>query len=395
MVFNIKSPNKNQKGFLFLRNDEAVLISKLGDKIIAKIKDNFHVLAMYSSYSYNQKPLELVDIYLAPYSGVKWIIQPKHVLDIATRNFMENEDFEYNEVKTIYDFAYISNLAVLKKNIEWVQNLQALINIRPDISSINIIPIPDGEFLLFKRLKLILSRFPIKFSERHLFLFLKRHPLACLYPLPYNMVRNFLRQSKIFVHTSFIEGECRVITEALAAGCFIVANKELLGAGLDFLNEENSLLFRSYDDLLPTLQKALMIQNSRLKNNIQFKNKLLKSNSIKFILDYMQQNNFDFDKEYIFSKLSNIDLKYALAGHSYTIDSKIKGKWYLGTLLNLFSCINYLENDLKIKVNKKITILILEFIKNKPKLILKNFYYILRKQSSQFYRLVREFFLIK
>ena len=108
MVFNIKSLNKNQKGFLFLRNDEAVLISKLGDKIIAKIKDNFHVLAMYSCYSYNQTPLELVDIYLAPYSGVKWRIKPKHVLDIATRNFMDIDDFEYDEEKKNYDFVYIS-----------------------------------------------------------------------------------------------------------------------------------------------------------------------------------------------------------------------------------------------------------------------------------------------
>ena len=229
----------------------------------------------------------------------------------------------------------------------------------------------------------------------HIFLFLNRHPLAPLYPLPYENVRDFLRQSRIFVHTSFIEGECRVITEALAAGCFIVANKQLVGSGLDYLNNENSLLFDSFDDLLPTLKKALIIQQKvKLDNKNNIKS-LLKSSSIEFLLNYMKENDFDFDNEHFYSCLSNIDLKYALAGHASTINQHIKGKWYLGTLLNLNSCLSYLENELEIKVKGKLKYIFFEFITGKPKLILNYSYFILRKQFSQLYRLIREKFLVK
>lgn len=67
----------------------------------------------------------------------------------------------------------------------------------------------------------------------------------------------FYNNSKVLYIGSDSEGGCRVVHEALLAGCDVLYWKHHRGALRDYLNDDNSVAFESYDDIEPHLSKVI------------------------------------------------------------------------------------------------------------------------------------------
>ena len=81
-----------------------------------------------------------------------------------------------------------------------------------------------------------------------------------LYALSYQAVPWLLESSRIFMLFSEIEGGSKIISEALTSGTPVFARKNLVGGGLDHLNEKNSYLFEDVEDAASALLQKLETQ---------------------------------------------------------------------------------------------------------------------------------------
>jgi hypothetical protein len=344
MVFSI-APTPHSKGLLFLRPDEADLLSFFPKSTLKSVQQKFIILIHYCTYFEKQVAYDWVDIYLYPKNGVKWIKSPRRYLNLSTRNFLETSEFtsQSSIVQRDIDLIFISNLSACKHVDQWLTTLIDLSIHNPSLTTLSIIPLTSDSRCDLKRCKEILSNLPARYASNHSICFLERHPAAPLYPLANNIVQSFLNRSKVLVHFSDYEGECRVITEALASGCMVSAYKNMKGAALEPLDSTNSVLYEDYSVANEAILKAL---NTAYK--LQPKTEILKSRyskipSITCLVDFIESEFDCIDKSYLFSELSKINLKYALAGHDWTIPSKVEGKHYLGTLQDAQAMQSYLK----------------------------------------------------
>lgn len=67
----------------------------------------------------------------------------------------------------------------------------------------------------------------------------------------------FYNNSKVLYIGSDSEGGCRVVHEALLGGCNILYWKNHRGALKDYLNDDNSVAFESYDNIEPYLSRSI------------------------------------------------------------------------------------------------------------------------------------------
>ena len=74
--------------------------------------------------------------------------------------------------------------------------------------------------------------------------------------LPYSELLNIYKQYKVFISTSYFEGNPKTILEAMSSGCVVIAsdienNKEIIK------NNENGLLFSFNDELIKIVNEIL------------------------------------------------------------------------------------------------------------------------------------------
>ncbi|MEM6263806.1 MAG: glycosyltransferase [Bacteroidota bacterium] len=84
--------------------------------------------------------------------------------------------------------------------------------------------------------------------ERELFTLLKLDARLGIMGLSQVEIARLYQQSKVFSLFSQLEGESRVISEALLCGLRVVVKDDLQGGGKDLLNSNNSVEFTSYED---------------------------------------------------------------------------------------------------------------------------------------------------
>jgi len=84
-------------------------------------------------------------------------------------------------------------------------------------------------------------------AERDRFTFVSLRSNA-MFPFPRRDIAFFYNSSRVFTLFSDMEGESRVIKEALACGLPVLVKRHLLGGGRDFLTNENSALFSDARD---------------------------------------------------------------------------------------------------------------------------------------------------
>tara|TARA_Y100000389_G_scaffold77600_2_gene74387 strand:- start:3853 stop:4920 length:1068 start_codon:yes stop_codon:yes gene_type:complete len=135
----------------------------------------------------------------------------------------------------------------------------------------------------------------------------------------------FYKTSKIYMHACEKEGGSKTIHEALCCGCKILAKKNMIGGGLDLLNNENSLLYNRsnvYDKMSSIL---LSYDNYKIdKNLIEQLNETYTVDKFLKLLHTNLNYNIDFNE---FKNLANVNrMSIALPGHKLDVEWYCKDK---------------------------------------------------------------------
>lgn len=94
-------------------------------------------------------------------------------------------------------------------------------------------------------------------QERERFTIIKTDPNLGFQGFSYTFLSHLYNQSKVFTIFSQKEGVCKVIKEAQLCGLPVVVKNDMQGGGRDYLNDQNSLTFESYDMAHETLIEAV------------------------------------------------------------------------------------------------------------------------------------------
>lgn len=133
-------------------------------------------------------------------------------------------------------------------------------------------------------------------EERERLTIVKTHPDIGFQGFSYTFLSHLYNQSKIFTIFSQEEGECRVIKEAQMCGLPVVVKSDMRGGGRDYLDENNSITFDSYE----TAHKKIIdaVENYK-KFNVDYQSlvfELGENQSIeklKFYLSLLYKDNDD------------------------------------------------------------------------------------------------------
>lgn len=132
-----------------------------------------------------------------------------------------------------------------------------------------------------------------------------------------NIIYPFYQWSKIYCYFSSIEGESRVVHEALCTGLPIIYYKNVIGGSDYYLNNKNSISFDDYNNAYIKMVECL--NNFKIKNEdyLEVREKLIDKYSVKNIMKYFdilyKKNNIKFD-----NKLIEYDqLHFRLPAHYY------------------------------------------------------------------------------
>lgn len=86
------------------------------------------------------------------------------------------------------------------------------------------------------------------FNERENFTILRLSSEMSFKGVSYDMIVELFNLSKVFTLFSNIEGGSKVISEALCCGLPVTVLRDMKGGGLDYLDQNNSVLFDSFED---------------------------------------------------------------------------------------------------------------------------------------------------
>lgn len=140
----------------------------------------------------------------------------------------------------------------------------------------------------------------------------------------------FYHWSKVFGFYSPVEGDARALHEALCGNCLIVNYKDLKGAGKDYLKEDNSYQFDSYEESYKTLYEAI---NSTKVIDLNYINKkCLQSSSIETLKEKLKPIYNKIDQTFDGVLLNVNRLSEELPGHNHNVPWKDKSNIATGDL---------------------------------------------------------------
>ena len=119
-----------------------------------------------------------------------------------------------------------------------------------------------------------------------------------IYGLKQDAMPEIYNQARVFSLFSDVEGESRVIAEALVCGIPVVVKKHLMGGGRDYLNDKNSKLFSSIDESVDAFLHVLNNYHQYEFDALTYQKELREDYTIpklkKTIQQYYKNNNLVF-----------------------------------------------------------------------------------------------------
>ena len=138
---------------------------------------------------------------------------------------------------------------------------------------------------------------------------------------------NFYKSSKIYMHSCEEEGGCRTINEALCCGCKILAKDNMKGGSLDYINDNNGMLYNNSNYLIK-MGEILYSYSTYVYDYTIFKN----LNS-KFTIDKLLKllyHNFNYEESLNYTdfkeKCNTVDLEFSFPAHNLSVPWYITGE---------------------------------------------------------------------
>jgi glycosyltransferase involved in cell wall biosynthesis len=244
--------------------------------------------------------IEFVDFYMGKPSMRECLPKDIFFIPLDGSCFTPKVFYKDNEFKKYWDILCISRNSKFKNLDKFLQQIRKIYDLgysykvllvvptyKTENSSSHLIEIADIYYEMFTQ------------AEREQFTLLRLGSDLDVLGLSQTQLSLFYKLSKVFTLFSQVEGGSRVISEALLCGLPLVVKDDLLGGGKDFLNEENSVQFCSFDMAHKSLIYAVENYERLNQNPGKILNFLNEEKSIHSFRNYLTelylQNSQQFD----------------------------------------------------------------------------------------------------
>ncbi len=263
MAFVLKKPSGKSKGVIVFTHKERPVLGATVPKLlpfVERVRERYVLGMHFGWYQERISDFQGIDFYLAAPGtfGAKSDLSIRHV-PVSSRNFIPVCFRPDEEVKKYWDILCIARPRKFKRLDDFLTVVRKVYDGRPATRALLITVEPEGELdqrLFYANLADDYVKL-FNAEERERFTLMRLKEGAGIFPLSSEMVAHHMQQSRIFALFSDQEGESRVVAEALLCGLTIVVKKGLRGGGRDYLNENNSIQFSSFDEAAALLIRSL------------------------------------------------------------------------------------------------------------------------------------------
>ena len=257
--------------------------------------------------------IEFVDFYMGKPSMRECLPKDIFFIPLDGSCFTPKVFSKDENVPKYWDIVCISRAARFKNLDLFLQEIRKIYDLGYKYKVLLIVPTAKGENNR-SHLTEIADLYYEMFSEEErdrFTLFRLSNDLALL-GVSQSQLAFFYKSSKVFTLFSQLEGGSRVISEALLCGLPIVVKDDLAGGGKDFLNEENSVQFSSFDVAHKSLIEAVENYNHLNQNPETLLDSLGEEQSYELFKTYLSKlyhlNNQTFDGQLINNDRLNLRL---------------------------------------------------------------------------------------
>jgi glycosyltransferase involved in cell wall biosynthesis len=297
-----------------LRRKEIIknFLQKPYSKAYQKIRKKYFIGVHYGWDPEQSTVYGNCDFILAGHEVKKGIEKNIFRIPLVSRNFTPNSFFN-NHAKKYWDIICVSrmikfkNLDILLKNIKKIYDLgykYKVLLIAPENKLMDknkfYTSLMDDYYKLFS------------YEEQQRFTIIPLSPKIGFPGLSQEAIAMFYNNSKVFTLFSQAEGGPKVVSEALLCGLPVVVKNDLGGVGRDFLTEENSKFFSSFDKAYEALIDAVENYDKFKINTNELRQVFGEEASLKKLREYFktlyENNNQVFDGNLINTDNLNIRL---------------------------------------------------------------------------------------
>lgn len=250
MAIVLKPVSGESKGLVVFTHKERRFLDEnapvLGDEI-RRLRRHFVVLMHWGSHFEKPPLLPAVDAHVCRDSAVVFPDPAVRRIPMNSAMFTP-EYFRPRNLEKQWDVISVTRPLRQKRTGELFACLRHLFDRRPRTTAfvLSVGPAamddPRYENDLYERYVAMFNE-----AERERFTFLSVRSKA-MFPFSRRDIAFFYNASRVFTLFSDMEGESRVIKEALMCGLPVLVKRHLLGGGRDFLTDENSALFSNAED---------------------------------------------------------------------------------------------------------------------------------------------------
>ena len=354
----------NRKKFLLITHKEISIYQTLYELDFFKefLKD-YYVFVHYGWHDKTVKDIKFVDFCFST-KNITPNFNKEKLLGFDSSDFVPDY-FTYKKNKKIYDICFISRLMKQKKILNFLISIKKVILRKPQIRVLLILPDEDAKFN-FDRYGHFKKDFEKLFTpkERNNFDIISSD-INAPFNINLDLVAELINLSKVFVHTSTLEGSPKTVREALCIGIpSIIPVPSTLGVfhkgtkGLYKYNVNKNNLDKI---IINILKKKINYRKNSLVNKEFYSHKINTN-----ILRNKLFSILGFKNKLLIKKLCSLNLNRILPAHTINIDRKYIGvknhddfkKIYLayqffislGCKKKYFALLNFLFKDFHNKV---------------------------------------------
>lgn len=252
----VSSTEQNQGLIVFAHRELSLL--KRWNFIINRWKTiNNYQVAVHFGWWHPESPSlpSSVDFVLGSTSTVNYTDITQ--LDFCSRDFLNRGTEAWATEQKVWDVINISNAHENKRLDLYLDDVE--LGIKKGIKFCLLMQVPDRPRFKSYQDRVVKRAYQLSHHEYFDFYPIKMRE-GSLVGSSRSTALSTLAKSRVLAHYTSVEGESRIITEALTLGLAVVADNGLKGGGLDMLTNSNSRLWKQPNESLICIEEALRLR---------------------------------------------------------------------------------------------------------------------------------------